>query len=86
MSSPVAHSFLASRRGLVLILGVLTAIAPLAIDMYLPALPEIAKELGADAGAVQLTLSVFMVGMAVGQAFNGLVATGGAGAGPCWWG
>lgn len=74
MSSPAAHSFLASRRGLVLILGVLTAIAPLAIDMYLPALPEIAKELGADAGAVQLTLSVFMVGMAVGQAFYGPVA------------
>lgn len=61
-------------RGLVLILGMLTAIGPLAIDMYLPALPEIASELGADAGAVQLTLSVFMMGMAVGQAFYGPIA------------
>ena len=61
-------------RGLVLILGVLTAIAPLAIDMYLPALPEIARNLGIEVGAVQLTLSVFMIGMAVGQAFYGPIA------------
>lgn len=61
-------------RGLVLTLGVLTALAPLAIDMYLPALPVIARELGEDVGTVQLTLSVFMIGMAVGQAFYGPVA------------
>ena len=64
----------AGGRGLVLILGVLTALGPLAVDMYLPALPEIARELGADGGAVQLTLSVFMVGMALGQGFYGPVA------------
>ena len=58
----------------VLILGVLTALAPLAIDMYLPALPQIARELGVEIGPVQLTLSVFMIGSAVGQAFYGPIA------------
>lgn len=57
-----------------LILGVLTAIGPLAIDMYLPALPEIARELRVDVGVVQLTLSVFMFGTAAGQAFYGPIA------------
>jgi DHA1 family bicyclomycin/chloramphenicol resistance-like MFS transporter len=52
----------------------LTAIAPLAIDMYLPALPEIARNLGIEVGAVQFTLSIFMIGMAVGQAFYGPIA------------
>ena len=61
-------------RLLVLILGMLTALGPLAVDMYLPALPEIARELGADVGTVQLTLSMFMVGMALGQGFYGPVA------------
>src|SRR5687768_1569397 len=61
-------------RRLVLILGVLTAIVPLAIDMYLPALPEIARDLGVEMGGVQLTLSIFMIGTAVGQAFYGPIA------------
>ena len=82
MSSPVASRSAnesvppdAERgRALILILGALTAIAPLAIDMYLPALPEIARNLGIEVGAVQLTLSVFMIGVAVGQAFYGPIA------------
>jgi DHA1 family bicyclomycin/chloramphenicol resistance-like MFS transporter len=56
---------------LVLILGALTALGPLAIDMYLPALPQIAKDLAVDTGTVQLTLSVFMIGVSIGQAFYG---------------
>ncbi len=56
---------------LVTVLGILTALAPFAIDMYLPALPWIARDLQADAGSVQLTLSVFMIGVAFGQAVYG---------------
>lgn len=56
---------------LVLILGSLTALGPLAIDMYLPAFPQMAKDLGVETGTVQLTLSIFMAGIAVGQAFYG---------------
>jgi len=56
---------------LVLILGALTALGPLAIDMYLPAFPQMAKDLGVETGTVQLTLSVFMAGVSIGQAFYG---------------
>jgi MFS transporter, DHA1 family, multidrug resistance protein len=48
-------------------LALLTAIAPLATDMYLPALPDVAAELGATASNVQLTLTGFLVGLAAGQ-------------------
>ncbi|HTJ79802.1 MAG TPA: Bcr/CflA family multidrug efflux MFS transporter [Rariglobus sp.] len=60
-----------SMRILVLVLGTLTALGPLAIDMYLPALPWIARDLNVDLGAIQFTLSVFMIGISVGQAFYG---------------
>jgi DHA1 family bicyclomycin/chloramphenicol resistance-like MFS transporter len=56
---------------LVLILGALTAIGPLSIDMYLPAFPALQAELGASAGAVQATLAVFFAGLAVGQPLYG---------------
>ncbi|RMI02861.1 multidrug effflux MFS transporter [Cellulomonas triticagri] len=49
------------------VLALLTAIAPLATDMYLPAFPRMATELGTSATAVQLSLTTFMVGLALGQ-------------------
>ena len=54
---------------LALILGALTAFAPLSIDMYLPALPSLQRSLGTDTAAAQLTLATFFVGFALGQAF-----------------
>jgi DHA1 family bicyclomycin/chloramphenicol resistance-like MFS transporter len=59
---------------LVLILAVLSLIAPLAIDMYLPALPFIAASLGASGGQAQLTLPTYFAGFAIGQAFYGPIA------------
>jgi DHA1 family bicyclomycin/chloramphenicol resistance-like MFS transporter len=56
---------------LALILGALTAMGPLAIDMYLPALPAIARELETSAASVQVSLAVYFIGIAVGQAFYG---------------
>ncbi|MER6626045.1 multidrug effflux MFS transporter, partial [Streptomyces sp. NPDC000931] len=50
-----------------LVLGVLTATGPLATDMYLPAFPQITRELGATEGQIGLTLTAIMIGMAVGQ-------------------
>ncbi|MBU8898464.1 multidrug effflux MFS transporter [Corallococcus sp. M34] len=57
--------------GLVLLLGALTAFAPLSIDMYLPAFPAIAQDLGASAGAVERTLATFFAGLALGQLVTG---------------
>jgi MFS transporter, DHA1 family, multidrug resistance protein len=58
-------------RRLALILGALTAMGPLAIDMYLPALPTIAREFHTDSAAVQVSLAVYFTGIALGQAFYG---------------
>ncbi|MFJ5638517.1 multidrug effflux MFS transporter [Streptomyces sp. NPDC093223] len=60
----------AARRGallLVLVLGALTATPPLAMDMYLPSLPEVTRSLHAPAATVQLTLTACLAGMALGQ-------------------
>lgn len=71
-STPSVHApVVPSMRVLIVVLGALTALGPFAIDMYLPALPWIARDLGVDLGVVQLTLSVFMIGVAAGQAFCG---------------
>jgi DHA1 family bicyclomycin/chloramphenicol resistance-like MFS transporter len=59
---------------LTLILGSLTAFGPLSIDMYLPGLPTIAREFRTDTAATQLTLSMFFVGLAMGQALYGPIA------------
>lgn len=52
----------------------LTAIAPLATDMYVPAFPAVADDLAATATEVQLTLTTFFVGMALGQLIGGPVS------------
>ena len=56
---------------LALILGAQTAMGPLAIDTYLPALPTITRQFGTNAAAVQLSLSVYFIGIALGQAVYG---------------
>ncbi|MFG2469282.1 multidrug effflux MFS transporter [Streptomyces canus] len=57
------------RTGLLvtLLLGGLTATPPLAMDMYLPSLPEVTGALHAPAATVQLTLTACLLGMALGQ-------------------
>jgi MFS transporter, DHA1 family, multidrug resistance protein len=52
---------------LVLLLGVLVALGPFTIDMYLPALPVIAPDLGSTPAAVQLILTGTLAGVAAGQ-------------------
>ncbi|WP_097324992.1 multidrug effflux MFS transporter [Paractinoplanes atraurantiacus] len=59
------------RFRIVLVLGFLTALGPLTIDMYLPALPTITDDFGATAAAVQLTLTGTLVGLAFGQLLVG---------------
>ncbi len=52
---------------LIVVLGFLTAVGPIAIDLYLPAFPTIAADLGVPVSAVELTLSAFLLGLAGGQ-------------------
>ena len=56
---------------LTIILGCLAAFGPLSIDMYLPSLPTLAQEFRTDTAAAQLTLSIFFIGLAFGQALYG---------------
>src|SRR5690606_40912840 len=59
---------------LALVLGLVSAVGPFAIDMYLPALPTIGQALGASPGAVQASLIVFFVALGLGQVIYGPVS------------
>lgn len=59
---------------LILVIGLLSTLGPAATDMYLPALPAMANELGASASDTQATLGAFLVGMGVGQLVYGPVS------------
>ncbi len=61
----------AAATGVVAILGLLAAYGPVSIDMYLPALPALAADLGATAEAAQATLSATFIGFALGQLLMG---------------
>jgi DHA1 family bicyclomycin/chloramphenicol resistance-like MFS transporter len=56
---------------MILVLGALVALGPLTIDMYLPALPGIADELGVTSSIAQLTLTGTLAGLALGQLIVG---------------
>ncbi len=60
-----------NRLLLVLVLGALTCLGPMAIDLYLPAMPEIARSFGEPLGRIQLTLSAYTIGFALGQMIFG---------------
>ncbi|WIB34549.1 multidrug effflux MFS transporter [Curtobacterium sp. MCSS17_005] len=57
-------------------LALIVGVSPFATDMYIPALPAIARDLGTTPGAVQLSLTAFLVAFAVGQLLVGPVSDG----------
>ena len=63
----VAEGAAPSRLRMIVVLGALVALGPLTIDMYLPALPRIADELGVSSSVAQLTLTGTLAGLALGQ-------------------
>src|SRR4051812_5361151 len=74
-SSAMARSpRLLSHGRLVLLLGSLSAFGPLSMDMYLPGLPSMARDLSAPAWAAQLTITASMVGLAGGQLVAGPIS------------
>ena len=60
--------------GWLLLMGALTAIGPVSIDMYLPAFPEMAANLGATGSQVERTLAAYLIGMAGAQLIYGPLA------------
>lgn len=65
------HTGTASRPTLVIVLGLLTALGPFTIDLYLPALPGITRDLHTSESAIQLTLTGTLIGLGVGQLIVG---------------
>lgn len=61
---------------LIMVLALLTMVSPLATDMYLPAFPDMAAELGTTATGIQLTLTTFLIGLALGQLVIGPLSDG----------
>jgi len=59
------------RLELLVLLGLLQALAPVSIDLYLPAMPEMERVFGVDAAAIQVTMVTFLAGFAVGQLLYG---------------
>lgn len=72
-NQPITHGSAAYYR-LGIMLGALTAMGPLAIDMYLPSFPTIAREFGSTTAAVEATAAAYFTGMAVGQSFYGPIS------------
>ncbi|WP_435055703.1 multidrug effflux MFS transporter [Micromonospora aurantiaca (nom. illeg.)] len=70
---PTADRTTATTGGvtLLVLLGTLTAIGPLSLDMYLPAFPAMTRDLGADQAGIQLSLTTCLIGLALGQLVTG---------------
>jgi MFS transporter, DHA1 family, multidrug resistance protein len=73
-TQPHDHRRAGPTAALVAVVVFLTAIAPLATDMYVTAFPRVAGDLSATATQVQLTLTTFFLGMALGQLVGGPVS------------
>ena len=70
--NPIARQFVGRKYlQLVVVLGLLSAIGPLTIDTYLPALPQLSVELGATDAQAQLTITGLLLGLGFGQLIVG---------------
>ncbi|MBB2993512.1 DHA1 family bicyclomycin/chloramphenicol resistance-like MFS transporter [Mycolicibacterium iranicum] len=67
VGSPPNQLPMPNRIKMIVVLGLLVALGPLTIDMYLPALPKIAEELSVSSSVAQLTLTGTLAGLAIGQ-------------------
>lgn len=59
---------------MIFVLAFMSAVSPFSTDMYLPAFPAMADELGATASQIQLTLTAFLIGLAFGQLVIGVLS------------
>jgi MFS transporter, DHA1 family, multidrug resistance protein len=56
---------------IILVLGALSTLSPFSIDMYLPAFPQIARDLGTTPAQISFSVSGYFIGLALGQLFYG---------------
>ena len=68
---PAMRKLTPDSRALVIVLALFTSIGALATDTYLPSLPAMQQVFNASAAEIQLTLSAFMLGLAISQLFYG---------------
>lgn len=59
---------------LILLLAVLSSVTPLAVDAYLPSMPDIAQDLGVKINKIELTVSIFLIFFALGQLSGGILS------------
>ena len=59
---------------MIVFLGIMTAIAPIATDMYVPELPLLGPYFDVNTSMIQLTLTMTMLGMALGQVIGGPIS------------
>ena len=59
---------------LIILISILSSVAPMGIDTYLPSIPEIAKYFDVNIHKVELSLSIFLIGFAIGQIFGGPIS------------
>lgn len=74
LSTAIKPAAPSRRIRLAVILGSLAAFGPLSIDMYLPALPELTKDLNTSTSLAQLSLTACLLGLSAGQLFAGPVS------------
>jgi DHA1 family bicyclomycin/chloramphenicol resistance-like MFS transporter len=74
LSEPPLASAPRNRVAIFIVVGALTGIAPLSIDAYIPGLPELTSDLGTSASTGQLTLTAFLLGLALSQVVAGSIS------------
>jgi DHA1 family bicyclomycin/chloramphenicol resistance-like MFS transporter len=61
-------------KGFIFILAMLTSITPLAIDVYLPSFKQIANQFYTSIDQIEITLSIYLLGFALGQLLGGTLS------------
>jgi DHA1 family bicyclomycin/chloramphenicol resistance-like MFS transporter len=59
---------------LIILLSILSSVAPMGVDTYLPSMPEIAESLNVSIHKIELSLSIFLIGFSIGQIFGGPIS------------
>ena len=59
---------------LIILLSILSSVAPMGVDTYLPSIPDIAKSFDVSIHKIELSLSIFLIGFAIGQIFGGPIS------------